>query len=140
MVVGAEPAFERWSVMPHQPIVIPGVDWQDSFVLGWRQEHERLVFSVLVSLWPGHPSYTPPPPNDWTCYRAAELIFDRARKVAGLKEMQDVRPAIDADGSVDYGNIDSLARNDDGTFTVSGEFGEVRVTADGIRLAVEDAA
>jgi hypothetical protein len=126
--------------MLHQPIVIPGVDWQDTFVLGWRQEHERLVFSVLASLWPGHPSYTPPPPGDWTCYRAAELIFDGATNVTGLKEMKDVRPTIDPDGSADYGNIDWFSRNDDGTFTVSGDFGEVRVTAEGMRLAVEDSA
>src|SRR5438094_9384182 len=111
--------------MPHQSVVIPGVDWQDTFVLAWRMERDRLVFNVLASLSPGHPAYAPPPPSDWTCYRAAELIFDGTRQVTGLKEMEKVRPTVDPDGTADYGNIDSLSRDDDGTFMLSGDFGEV---------------
>ena len=126
--------------MPHRSIDIPGVMWDDTFVLGWRVEQDRLVFDVEISLHAGHPSYLPPRPGEWACYRRGQLIFNGARDVQGLRSMSDVRPTIDPDGSADYETIHSFAQEDDGTFLISGGFGDVRLRADGFRLAFADAA
>lgn len=123
--------------MSPRPADIPGVMLDDTFVLGWRLDGGRLVFDVVASLQPGHPSYAPPPPLEWACYRRGQSIFEGARDVRGLKPMSDVRPTIDPDGSADYETFDSISQSD-GQFVVCGEFGDVELAATSVRLVVAD--
>ncbi len=51
-----------------------------------------------------------------------------------------MRPTIDPDGSADYGTIDSFMREDDGTFRLCGDFGDVHLRANDFRLVLADAA
>ena len=118
-----------------------GVDLEDSWVLGWHFDagHDRLVFDLAASLWPGHPSYVPPPPDEYTCYKRARLIFERVTSIGGLSPMDAVKPNIDPDGSLDYGNVEGLHRAGEGIYKFGGDIGEVSVKCEGVRLEIADA-
>lgn len=122
----------NWSDME----IFRSVDLTDSWVLSWRQVDGNLVFEVDASLWPGHPRYAEPPKGDWTCYRSATLTFPRARHVEGLRSMATTQSSTDPDGSVDYGSIDTLCRNEDGSYLLIGDFGEVTIRSDELRFDV----
>jgi hypothetical protein len=113
-----------------------GVMLEDCWVHSWRREEDRFLIHLDASLWPAHPSYEPPKPNEWTCYKRATLVFEGVSRMDGLKEMHLVRPNHDPDGSVDYGNIDDL-REENGLFHISGEFGDVTIVAAGVHLDIE---
>jgi hypothetical protein len=112
---------------------------EDTFVLGWHQQGDHLVFVVEASLWPGHPGYEPPRPGEWTCCKRARLLFAGVRKVEGLPDMADVRTYTDIDGSTDYGSINALT-TEGSWYRFVGDFGEVRIQAEAMRLEVEDRA
>jgi hypothetical protein len=59
------------------PRVFDGVTLTDTFVLDWKHEGDCLVFTVLASLWPGHPAYESPKPGEWTCYKRGRIVFKR---------------------------------------------------------------
>lgn len=114
-----------------------GVDLEDSSVLSWYDAEHALVFQIEASLWPGHPDYVEPPESDWTCYKKATLSFPAVERVDGLRQMYEVTPTADPDGSIDYGCIDALQRNKDGSYLLCGNFGDVTIECDGLifRLA-----
>lgn len=114
---------EAWTEME----LFEGVDLNDSFVLGWRQDRDLLEFSLEASLWPGHPEYEAPPHDEYACYKPAALRVRGLRSVTGLRGMHECMPAIDAAGERDFGNIDALSALPSGGFHLAGEFGEVRI-------------
>lgn len=116
--------------------MFPHVILTDTWVLSWEEQPGRLVFSIEASLWPGHPNYEPPSPANWTCYKRARLIFGGVGEVLGLCDLTSVHGNIDADGSVDFGSIDELVRLPGG-YRIAGEFGNVRMQANSIRLEME---
>lgn len=107
-----------------------GVDLNDSWVLSWEETEDNLVFQIEASLWPGHPKYRKPPKSDWTCYRKATLSFPQKRRADGLLPMFKVRSNTNPDGSIDYDYIDTLQRNDDGSFLLCGDFAELTIESD----------
>ncbi len=107
---------------------------EDSRVLSWGVHDGSLVFDVDFSLWPGHPLYHPPKPDEWTCYRKGKLVFEEVSSLEGLRPIHDVRPAIGADDELDYGNIDHLEETAPGRFAIHGEFGDVRVQCRRLRF------
>ena len=115
-----------------------GVDLEDTFVLGWSLNVEAgwFGFDVEASLWPGHPAYEPPRPNEWTCYERAVLAFEGVLELHGLPDAADVRTTTDADGSRDYGTFDALWRDDEGRWHVAGDSGEVVVRCDRVGLRI----
>jgi hypothetical protein len=106
-----------------------GVDLEDSWVLGWHFEaaRNRLVFDLEASLWPGHASYVSPAPDEHTCYKRALLIFESVANIDGLPTVDTVKPYIDPDGSIDYGNIEGLHHAGGGVYELGGDFGEVSI-------------
>lgn len=118
-----------------------GVDLEDSWVLGWRVDavHHRLVFELEASLWPGHEYYVPPSPAEHTCYKRAHLIFEHVASIVGLSPMDAVKPNVDPDGSIDYGNIEGLHRAGEGIYKFGGDFGEVSIECEGVQLEIVDA-
>jgi hypothetical protein len=115
-----------------------GISLEDTWIEGWHYDPQvqRLVFDVEFSLWPGHPKYEEPWPNEWTCYKRGRLIFEGVRSLTGLEDQGSVRPALDADDKVDYGNFDAL--NVDGhAYEVVGNFGDVRLSADSVLVEVD---
>jgi hypothetical protein len=122
----------NWPDMPE----FQHVEITDCFVLSWGETDGDLVFTVEASLWPGHPRYTTPPKTQWTCYRKATLRFPGLKHVEGLLPMPKTQSATDPDGSVDYGTIDSLWREDDDSYRLYGDFGEVTIHSDALEFLV----
>lgn len=112
------------------------VDLEDSWVLNWHvnTERQQLIFDLEASLWEGHQYYTAPLPEEYTCYKNAQLIFDNVSNIDGLLSMENVKPTVDSDGSTDYGNIEGLRQGEKGIYKLDGEFGEVTVACKDIRL------
>lgn len=117
-----------------------GVDLGDSFVLSWTLTTSAFVIEREISLWPGHPAYEPPRPDEYTCYKRGQLIFPNARNVLGLRKPSEAQATYDPDGSIDSGNIDALAEESPGHFIVHGEFGNVHVESDRPQLIVPEPA
>jgi hypothetical protein len=104
-----------------------GIDLNDSFILSWEQSTEKLTFELIVSIWPESVFYTKPHPNEHTCYRKGTLSFIGIESLVGLASMDSTRYSTDPDGSIDYGNIDSLIKSESG-FNLCGQFGEVTIS------------
>ena len=120
-----------WSQMG----LFKGIDLNDSFVLSWEQVSDQLSFELEVSVWPESDYYTSPNKGEYTCYRKGRLQFVDVESSSGLKPIESVRPAIDQDGSVDYGNIDSLQKTELG-YELSGDFGTVKIVGGELRFEI----
>lgn len=105
------------------------VDLSESYVLRWLSDGRAVVFDLDIALFPEHPRYSSPLPEEWTCYRAGQLIFNDCTSVIGLKEMTSVTPAVDASGEVDYGHIDTFEIVNQSSYALAGEFGHVLICA-----------
>jgi hypothetical protein len=112
-----------------------GVRIDDCWVMGWSVSPGKFVLEIEASLWPGHPAYEAPQPDEWTCYKRAELVFEGVASVQGLVRQEDVSPHSNPDGSKDYGSIDSIDAFEGG-YRVVGEFGDVTLTASELRLVL----
>ena len=106
--------------------IFKGIDLNDSFVLGWSKGEDRLSFELEASIWPESKFYTEPKENEYTCYRKAFLSFVGIDSIQGLKPINTVATSTDPDGTIDYGNIDSLSITSSG-FEVEGNFGSVTI-------------
>jgi hypothetical protein len=113
----------NWTEIAH----FKGIDLNDSFVLGWEFNKDQLTLKIEASIWPQSKYYTKPKNDEFTCYRNAQISFYGVKNIEGLLSIQSVKPTIDPDGSADYGNIESLAKTNNG-FNLSGEFGVVKIT------------
>jgi hypothetical protein len=115
--------------------VFNGIDLNDSFVLDWSCENNCLSFKIEASIWPKSKHYAEPKPNEYTCYRKAILQFINTVSVSGLKPKSAVMSSTDPDGSIDYGNIDTL-QVVDGGFELTGNFGNVKITGGELRFEI----
>ena len=111
------------------------VDLEDSWILGWRfnGEQRQIIFDIEASLWEGHKFYTAPLPTEYTCYKLGRLIFNDVTSIKTLPEMENVRPNVDMNNSLDYGNIEGF-REEKGTFKFEGYIGEVAIMCKGVTL------
>lgn len=116
--------------------VFKGIDLNDSFVLDWRFEDNCLCFELQASIWPESTYFVKPKPNEYTCYRKAILQFVDTVAVTGLKPKSAVMSATDPDGSIDYGNIDTL-QVIDGGFELTGDFGNVNISGGKLRFEIQ---
>ena len=112
-----------------------GIDLNDSFVLGWVQESDLLRFELEASIWPESNYYSKPIAGEYTCYRKATLIFKDFQRIVGLKSIELVPSATDPDGTVDFGNIETLSETENG-FQLSGDFGSVNIIGGELRFEV----
>lgn len=104
---------------------LAGYYLEDSFVLGITSDQQSLAFELEVVLTEDHPHYAAPQPGEQYCYAHGVLTFDDVAQAHWL-QCND-RTYTDAAGDEDLGNIDVLDR-EDGTWRVSGDWGEVLVT------------
>lgn len=98
---------------------------EDSWVRRITVEPNLLRVELEVVLRESHTLYEPPPPGSQYCYRSGTLLFATAREV---EWQMGGSPASDASGEIDFGTLDVL-QVDDGKYTLSGDFGEVRVVS-----------
>jgi hypothetical protein len=112
---------------------------EDTFVFSWDRTSDSLIFTVLASLLQSHQDATPPAKDEWACYRPGIIRFSGVSSVDGLLSPELLKPAIDADGSIDYGCIDELSLVRPGEYLIVGEFGEVTVAAREVSLILDKA-
>ena len=110
-----------------------GVFLEESYVLDVVATPGSLRIELDVVLEPSHPNYIPPAEDERFCFRRARLLFEGVR---GLRwEGQGAPSARDASGEVDLGHIDSC-RLVDSTFELEGDWGQLEVVADAVRLVL----
>ncbi len=115
--------------------IFKGIDLNDSFVLNWRREASKVYFEIEASIWPESEHYVEPKPNEYTCYRKAILFFINFESISGLKSIDRVPSTTDPDGSIDYGNIDSLQKTTEG-YKLQGNFGSVQIVGGQIEFKI----
>ena len=115
--------------------VFNGIDLNDSFVFDWSYENNCLYFELEASIWPESKYYAEPKLNEYTCYRKAILQFVNTVSVIGLKPKSAVMSSTDSDGSIDYGNIDTL-QVVDGGFELTGDFGNIKIFGGELRFEI----
>jgi len=79
---------------------------EDSYVLDIRIKPYVVEFFLLVVLTEQHPLYGTPPATEQYCYRQALLQFTNVERVTWI--MKSLVQYTDAEGNVDYGNIDEF--------------------------------
>lgn len=118
-------------------VEVEGLDtyyFEDSYVLRINATPGRLVFEMEFVLTSAHPQYAPARRGEQYCYRRGRLEF---REVTDLVWTgQGLRPAHDASGQLDYGNIDSFFIEDH-LYRLFGDFGEISVTASAVEVMLE---
>ncbi|WP_284987664.1 hypothetical protein [Arthrobacter sp. fls2-241-R2A-172] len=87
--------------------VLRGFYLEDSWVLDINASRGQLVITAEFVLTEEHPSYASARPGEQYCYRKGVLVFDGVTDLTWTGQLSS-RPSRDPDGSVDYGNIDSL--------------------------------
>lgn len=115
--------------------IFKGIDFNDSFVLGWSSNETEITFKIEASIWSESPHYLKPKTNEYTCYRKCEIRFTDFTSYSGLSEQGSIKPSKDLDGTFDYGNIDSLLKKNQG-FNVVGEFGNLEIIHGKIQLII----
>jgi hypothetical protein len=115
-----------------------GVDLEDSWIINWYFDKNKksLVINLEASLWPESPYYEAPKPGEYTCYKKSLLIFESVESVEGLALVSEVKGNQDLDGSVDYGNIYGL-RKDENTFRFETDFAEIAVKCGSLMFFIE---
>lgn len=112
-----------------------GIDLFDSFVLSWQVTGDSLIILLEASVWPASEHYSEPKSDEYTCYKNFNLEFRGTESISGLKDMSEVTPLEDPDGSKDYGNIEYLVKYAN-RFELHGEFGEVSIESGELRFDV----
>ena len=100
------------------------VDFEASYVLGWKLWGKMLAVDLDLRLEPGHAFYEPPRPAEKVCIRPAVLEFPDCDSIA----LKDEGPSIDTGALVaalGLGQIAGLVVYDDGVYELSGKFGTV---------------
>jgi hypothetical protein len=110
---------------------LPGLEHlylEDSWVLGVNESATSLSFDLDAVITEQHPGWHPPKPGEQYAYRRVALTFPALRSVEWLR--RGGRPATDASGETDWGNIDSFMVGDGGVYELEGDWGHVRVASD----------
>lgn len=101
--------------------------FEDSFVLGIKEESKKIIFSLDVVLLEKHPQYSPPKEGEAYCFKRGDLVFGEVTKSTIKKS--GAPPAIDASGAKDLGNIDVFFKKD-GKFFIEGDWGTAEIESD----------
>ena len=114
-----------------------GIDLYDSFILHWEYKNNTFTINLEASIWPQSQHYEKPKENEYTCYKKAILKFSYIKEITGLKAMQEVKPTIDANNEIDYGEIEHLVRTKNG-FHIIAEFGDVVISGGQLSFSVQN--
>lgn len=106
---------------------LPGLDdvyLEDSWVREVQIGDSSIRFTLDLVLRENSPRYTPPLSGEQYCYAPATLEFDHATQIKWTPS--DIKPAVDPDGSVDFGNIDNFEVDGD-VYHLEGDWGEATI-------------
>lgn len=104
---------------------------EDSFVLGLIETQSSIEFELEAVLTPEHPSFHPPKPKEQHCYKKFVLRLDGCSNVNWTRK--SLTPTTDANGEVDFGNIDHFGVTED-LMHLEGDWGEVRLSCAEVSL------
>jgi hypothetical protein len=113
---------------------LEGIYLEDSFVREIVETEDYTSFTLIAALSPDHPAYEEPAPKEAHRYRVAVLTFPSVR--ARTWHIRTTERFTDADGAVDYGNIDRFTAGGDGVYRLEGEWGRVEIRSGPPELVV----
>ncbi|MEU5779463.1 hypothetical protein ABZ819_40045, partial [Streptomyces venezuelae] len=96
---------------------------EDSYVLDITVQPSVLSLQLDLLLLPGHPEHGASMPGDRACFRRATIVFSAVRDLHWTGQSV-VKPAIDASGTLDFGSVDSLVRDED-NYELQGDWGTI---------------
>ena len=108
--------------------VLQHVYLEDSYVLDVVARPGLVTFSLDVALTPEHELYEKPSTEQHS-YRRAKMIFDGVREL--VWNYDGYRPARDATGEIDWGNIDSFLVQD-GRYSLEGDWGRMELVCENV--------
>lgn len=97
---------------------------EDSFVLGIEELEEQVIFNLAVVLVESHPLYVTPKEDEQYCYKRGRIFFHNVESVRWINK--NMQPATDANGEVDFGNIDVFELTVNGYY-LEGSWGEMTI-------------
>jgi hypothetical protein len=107
-----------------------GIDFEHSFLTGVIYDDESLTLELDFNLTETHSKYAPPPPGEDGCFRGGYIRF------ADIDDLQiDKAKPIEGEAE-DYSIIYSVA-GDGERFEFSTGWGEIKVTAKSVRIALD---
>jgi hypothetical protein len=106
---------------------------EDSYVLDIIESDSELRFLLDIVLTEFHPDYHPPVSGEQYCYRKGELIFEETCAIQWLRKTRQV--FRDANGEIDYGNID-VFYYEDGRYHIEGDWGSVMLSSESLQLQI----
>jgi hypothetical protein len=101
---------------------------EDSYVLDVVARAGLVTFCLDVALTPEHELYEKPSAEQHS-YRRAKMIFDGVREL--VWNYAGYRPARDATGEIDWGNIDSFLVQD-GRYSLEGDWGRMELVCENV--------
>lgn len=104
-----------------------GIDFQKSFLTGVIYDDESLTLEMDFSLTELHPDYSPPSEDDEGCFHGGYIRFS---------DIEDLEIDKARDGVDDYSVIYAVS-GDGQRFAFSSGWGEVKVAAKSVRLALD---
>jgi hypothetical protein len=99
---------------------------EESFVLSIIASNRFFELAVEFVLTPRHEMYQPPKQDEVECYRKGAVRFRDVESISWMRQMRV--PSVDANGEIDYGNID-VFEFDSGRYLLEGDFGRIEIEA-----------
>jgi hypothetical protein len=116
------------------------VDLTESFVLTWQFTSGALLIDLDLFLCPAHPFYEKPRPSQGACFRPAEIQFPECTAVNGVRSDAPDSDFSDIAGAVGSGKISDFRRIGEGSYQLSGEFGDIEISAERPILRLKEIA
>ena len=110
--------------------------FEDSYVLGIHFYPNRIVFDLDVILTERHGLYRVPQPAEQYCFRRARLSFEDIRNISELTLLSV--HSSDITGERDLGNIDNFVEDGQGTYQLSGLWGQAIIDAASVSVTLMD--
>src|ERR1039457_3371606 len=109
--------------------------FENSYVLNLQIEPYVLDVSMDFVLTLNHPAYSLPKPGEQECYKRGRIQITKFQKLTW--QASGWKPAIDATGEKDYGNLDEFV-NEAGKFRLSGDWGTIEIEGGELEIFLEE--
>ena len=106
------------------------VDLAESFALTWQFTSGELLIDMDLFLCPTHPFYEKPRPSQGACFRPAEIQFPECTALNGVRSDVPDADIANIASAVGSGKISDLQRIGEGLYRLSGEFGDIEISAE----------
>lgn len=113
-----------------------GVDLDRSEVVRWHDSESAFVVELRGILTPLHPAFEMPRGGNQDCCKPSRVVFPFPREVAGLRPMREALSQPSEAGATPFGFIQDLLQDVDGSYRMSGPFGEVMIRSMPVRFEV----